>query len=233
VACGENPEGQCDIPALAEGQTYTQAAAGFAHTVLLRSDGTAVACGNNDYGQCNIPALAEGLAYTHAAAGYTHTVLLRNDGSAVACGHNDAGECNIPALAEGLTYTQAAAGHWHTVLLRSDGTVVTCGWDSHGQCAIPALAEGLTYSQAATGGVKTILQSFFTGTAMTVSMLSGKEVCRIVTAPGDRLADVQSKLVQQMRKIPSSFDVVLPSGAILGIAILREPSVVLSRFLAA
>eukprot|EP00747_Dinoflagellata_sp_TGD_P046758 gnl/TRDRNA2_/TRDRNA2_144616_c1_seq1.p1 gnl/TRDRNA2_/TRDRNA2_144616_c1~~gnl/TRDRNA2_/TRDRNA2_144616_c1_seq1.p1 ORF type:complete len:146 (-),score=18.35 gnl/TRDRNA2_/TRDRNA2_144616_c1_seq1:8-445(-) len=32
-------------------------AAGGFHTVLLRSDGTAVACGSNGYGQCQIPSL--------------------------------------------------------------------------------------------------------------------------------------------------------------------------------
>ena len=35
----------------------------MAHTVLLKSDGTAVACGSNRDGQCDIPALAEGEAY--------------------------------------------------------------------------------------------------------------------------------------------------------------------------
>ena len=40
-----------------------QCAAGDRHTVLLKSDGTAVACGRNASGQCNIPALAEGEAY--------------------------------------------------------------------------------------------------------------------------------------------------------------------------
>merc|ERR1712232_1232237 len=42
--------------ALEEGATYTRIAAGDKHTVLLRSDGTAVACGYNIYGQCNVPA---------------------------------------------------------------------------------------------------------------------------------------------------------------------------------
>ena len=33
---------------------YEQVAAGFDHTVLLRSNRTVVACGRNDYGQCNL-----------------------------------------------------------------------------------------------------------------------------------------------------------------------------------
>ena len=39
VACGQNVQGQCDIPPLDEGVTYTQVSAGGCHTVLLRSDG--------------------------------------------------------------------------------------------------------------------------------------------------------------------------------------------------
>ena len=63
MACGRNREGQCDLPALVEGLTYTQVAAGGGHTVLLRSDGSAVACGCNHSGECDLPALVEGLTY--------------------------------------------------------------------------------------------------------------------------------------------------------------------------
>ena len=62
-------------------QHVTQVAAGRAHTVLLRSDGTAVACGRNFDGQCTIPALEGELSYTQVAAGDEHTVLLRSDGT--------------------------------------------------------------------------------------------------------------------------------------------------------
>ena len=55
VACGANGNGQCNIPRLDEGVSYTQISAGGGHTVLLRSDGNVVACGDNRVGQCNIP----------------------------------------------------------------------------------------------------------------------------------------------------------------------------------
>mgnify|MGYP003305096851 CR=1 FL=1 len=61
--------------------------AGYSHTVLLRSDGTAVACGrDNAHGQLSLPALEEGVTYTQADVSSYHTVLLRSDGKAVACG---------------------------------------------------------------------------------------------------------------------------------------------------
>ena len=69
VAFGYNDDGQCNIPLLDEGISYTQVSVRFKHTVLLRSDGTAVACGYNDYGQCNIPRLDEGISYTDVSAG--------------------------------------------------------------------------------------------------------------------------------------------------------------------
>ena len=56
VAVGSN-SGQCDLPALDGGVTYTYVAVGAYHTVLLRSDGTAVAGGNNMYGQSALPTL--------------------------------------------------------------------------------------------------------------------------------------------------------------------------------
>ena len=43
VACGQNKEGQCSISPLHEGVMYTQVAAGYALTVLLKSDGTVLA----------------------------------------------------------------------------------------------------------------------------------------------------------------------------------------------
>ena len=38
--------------------SYTQVSAGGDHSVLLRSDGSAVTCGLNRYGQCSIPPVA-------------------------------------------------------------------------------------------------------------------------------------------------------------------------------
>ena len=85
-------------------------AASAFHTVLLKSDGSAVARGWTDEGQCELPALQGALTYTQVAAGGEHTVLVRSDGSAVACGRNGQGQCELPALEGGLSYTHVAAG---------------------------------------------------------------------------------------------------------------------------
>ena len=82
------------------------------HSVLVRSDGTAVACGHNSLGQCNIPDLVEGVTYTQVDTGQNHTVLLASDGTAAACGWNNNGQCNVPALSDGVIYTQVAIVRW-------------------------------------------------------------------------------------------------------------------------
>jgi len=153
VARGLNENGQCDIPPLEKGLSYTQVSAGLYHTVLLRSDGSVVACGLNSNRQCNIPPGT----YSQVSAGGFHTVLLRKDGRAVACGRNYCGQCNIPPLDRGGTYTQISASSGHTVLLRSDGQVVACGKNQYGQCSIPPLEEGISYTQVSAGEDQTLL----------------------------------------------------------------------------
>eukprot|EP00435_Cladocopium_sp_Y103_P042960 s1897_g12.t1 len=157
VAFGRNQHGQCDIPALDVGMTYTQAAAGSWHTVLLRSDGRAVAFGENGDGQCTIPPLEEGTTYTQISACGENTVLLRSDGSAVAIGPKAELQCNIPPLDEGLAYIQISGGYSHTVLLRSDGSAVAIGNNGDGQCNIPSLDEGKAYTQVSAGCFHTVL----------------------------------------------------------------------------
>ena len=134
VVCGRNSVGQCNIPRLGEGLSYSQVSAGGGHTVLLRSDGQAV-------GQCSIPPLGEGLSYSQVSAGGGHTVLLRSDGQAVACGKTSDGQCSIPPLDEGISYSQVSAGYYHTVLLRSDGQAVACGKTSDGRCSIQRMKD--------------------------------------------------------------------------------------------
>ena len=54
AACGKHIQ----VPALPEGVSYLQVAAGGEHTVFLRSDGTAVGCGLNFARQIDIPTLS-------------------------------------------------------------------------------------------------------------------------------------------------------------------------------
>ena len=98
------------------------------HTVLLRSDGSAVACGSNYHGRCDIPGLEEGICYTQVSAGVFHSVLLRSDGSGVACGSNADGECNIPVFATGSYLFDCGKDYILQVGLafKDDAWVLTC-----------------------------------------------------------------------------------------------------------
>ena len=157
VACGNNENGQCDLPPLKGDLSYIKVSAGGAHTLLLQSDGSAVACGRNHVGQCNVPPLNHGMTYVGVSAGAQHTVLLRSDGSSVACGGKRCGQCALPPLDDGVKYIQVSAGAYHTVLLRSDGLAVACGLKKSGQCNIPPLKAGTSYTQVSAGGYHTVL----------------------------------------------------------------------------
>jgi alpha-tubulin suppressor-like RCC1 family protein len=140
------------------GNITPMVAAGYYHTVGLKSDGTVVAVGNNEYGQCNVGGWAN---ITQVAAGHYHTVGLKSDGTVVAAGDNSYGQCNVGGWAN---ITQVAAGYYHTVGLKSDGTVVAIGDNEHEQCNVGSWTDIV---QVTAGGGHTVaLKSW--GTVVTV-----------------------------------------------------------------
>jgi hypothetical protein len=90
-------------------------AAGYWHTVALKSDGTVVAWGNSANGQTDVSAGLRGVRAI--AAGFLHTVALKRDGTVVAWGDNLYGQTDVPA---GLRSIMAiAAGGSYSVALKS------------------------------------------------------------------------------------------------------------------
>ena len=203
------------------------------HTVLLKSDGTAVAFGASQYGFCDIPALPEGIIYTQAAAGFKHTVLLKSDGTAAAVGDNLFGQCNIPALPEGVTYTQAAAGGLHTVLLKSDGTAAAFGDNQFGQCNISELplSEGISYTRSGDQRQRILLHIEFGSECAAFYMLSGEEVLRVEVNATDNLNDLRLKYVNGIAGTSRRFCAVLPTGAILEHLCAQTPAASLEPWL--
>ena len=61
-------------------------AAGGAHSLALKADGTVVGWGYNDYGQAN--GAAAGSNVVAIAAGGTHSLALKADGTVVGWGDN-------------------------------------------------------------------------------------------------------------------------------------------------
>jgi alpha-tubulin suppressor-like RCC1 family protein len=119
--------GQCDVGGWTD---IIQVAAGYWHTVGLKSDGTVVAVGYNYYGQCDVGGWTD---IIQVAAGGYHTVGLKSDGTVVAVGDNTYGQCNV---GDWTDIIQVAAGSYHTVGLKSDGTVVAVGYNDYGQCDV-------------------------------------------------------------------------------------------------
>jgi alpha-tubulin suppressor-like RCC1 family protein/PKD repeat protein len=112
------------------GNVTPMVAAGYDHTVGLKSDGTVVAVGDNSYGQCNVASWTDMI---QVAAGQFHTVGLKSNGTVVAVGANSSGRCDVGNWTDII---QVAAGYQHTVGLESDGTVVAVGDNSYGECNV-------------------------------------------------------------------------------------------------
>ncbi|HZH17832.1 MAG TPA: hypothetical protein VE057_26000 [Archangium sp.] len=127
------------------------AAAGEAHTVALKRDGTLWAWGNNGYGQ-----LADGTTTTRTtpipisgfgevaaiSAGVAHTVALKQDGTVWAWGANYHGQLGDgttttrlrPVQVPGLSGVLAIdVGDDHTVAVKQDGTLWAWGSNRYGQ----------------------------------------------------------------------------------------------------
>ena len=128
-------------------------AAGTAHSLALRADGTVAAWGDSTYGQISVPI---GLTNVVAiAAGDLHSLALKSDGTVVAWGAGAANSGTWPDLGQslmpsGLTNVVAiSGGALHSLALTSDGTVVTWGDNYFGQTNLPA---GLTNVVAIAAG---------------------------------------------------------------------------------
>lgn len=97
-------------------------AVGFAHTLGLRPDGTAVAAGDDSFGQCGVESWHDLIA---VAAGAYHSAGLRSDGTVVAAGDNRFGQCDV---ADWTDVIAISAGYYDTVALTADGRVLYTGF---------------------------------------------------------------------------------------------------------
>eukprot|EP00438_Fugacium_kawagutii_P023700 Skav227683 [mRNA] locus=scaffold2108:133246:133887:- [translate_table: standard] len=203
-----NRDGQCDIPPVDDGVTYTQVSAGCRHTVLLRNDGCAVRCGNsrenNHDGQRDIPPLDDGMTYTQVSAGFRHTVLLRSDGFAVACGDQLFGQCAIPSL---LSWREWLGNRSPTLRYIADFKVMERRPERILQ--VDFLHEGDAVILRCVG-------------------MDGEEVVRLRTWRFDPAVDALKQLNGKLKACRERHRMVLPDGQLLDAVCSADPSVTLA-----
>jgi alpha-tubulin suppressor-like RCC1 family protein len=133
-------------------------AAGLAHSLAIKADGTVVAWGSNSDGQTSVPANLSGVI--QVAAGYYHSLALKADGSVVGWGANNENQrANIqgsfapytgyslspslvldppaPAITNGIA---VAGGGRLSLVLKVDGTVAAIGKKDSGS-AVPTTQD--------------------------------------------------------------------------------------------
>uniref|UniRef100_UPI0030DAD8DC RCC1 domain-containing protein n=2 Tax=Bifidobacterium indicum TaxID=1691 RepID=UPI0030DAD8DC len=144
------------------GFTWTQATAGWQHSMAVGSDGNLYTWGNNNNGQLGrttnntanpTPGMVAkptgapaGFTWTQATAGYIHSMAIGSDGNLYTWGSNSNGQLgrttnnNTPGMVAkpagapaGFTWTQAIAGWGHSMAIGSDGNLYTWGSNSNGQ----------------------------------------------------------------------------------------------------
>ena len=132
TAWGYNWAGQTDVPGGMAG--VTAIAAGQAHALALKQDGTVVSWGSNDVGERMVPSGLSGVVAIDA--GGTRSMALKSDGTVVCWGSasTPSGLNNVVAI---------AAGSDHSLALRNDGTVFKWGYDVHGPFYVPEGLDGV------------------------------------------------------------------------------------------
>ncbi len=154
-----------------------QVSGGYAHTMVLKTDGTLWATGWNNLGQLgdntainrSTPVLVMS-GVQKVAAGYAHTMILKTDSTLWATGRNNLGQLgdgttsdrHIPVKV--MTGVQAVAARtYHTMILKTDGTLWAAGGNEFGQ-----LGDGTYNNQSMPVQIMTGVQAVAAGSAHTM-----------------------------------------------------------------
>jgi hypothetical protein len=135
---------------------YTAIAAGKAHSLALKADGSLWGWGANDHGQLgngtvteqHFPKSITGKGYIAISAGFGHSLGLQENGSLWAWGQNTQGQLGDGGTKDrydpefiGPDYMAISAAGYHSMALKTDGSLWTWGSNYDGQ-----LGDGTTNS---------------------------------------------------------------------------------------
>ncbi len=147
AAWGDSHYGQTSLPNGLD--NVKSIAAGWRHSLALKTDGTVVAWGYNDGGATNVPPGLNNV--TAISARSSQSLALKADGTVVSWG----GSTTVPPVSSLSNIVAIAAGWYHWLALKSDGTIVTAGVGAAsytptnvppGLSNIVAIAAGIEYS---------------------------------------------------------------------------------------
>jgi alpha-tubulin suppressor-like RCC1 family protein len=156
-------------------------AAGYGHSLALKTDGTVLSWGRDGSGQLGddssltskstYVSVANASNIVAVAAGGNHSLALKSDGTLLAWGLDntgqlgdgpvDIGKSTPVAVLNATNVIAIAAGGNHSLALKSDGTVLSWGLDSLGQLgndsaianqSVPVLVNGATSIVAIAAG---------------------------------------------------------------------------------
>ncbi|WP_277509284.1 immunoglobulin domain-containing protein [Ereboglobus sp. PH5-5] len=175
-AAGSNTQGQLGMPIPKNVYYYPREimpnieaiAAGWEHTLFLKTDGTLWAAGANSYGQlgngtttsCAMPVqIATGVRAV--AAGENFSFFIKNDNTLWAMGYNAYGQLGTGTKTDyGATPTpiqvagdvsMVSAGAYHSVFIKTDGTLWAMGYNGSGQFGNGTIVDSLSPVQVASG----------------------------------------------------------------------------------
>jgi alpha-tubulin suppressor-like RCC1 family protein len=160
--------------------TWRQAAVGWLHSAIIKTDGTLWASGNSANGQLGLNDTTQysspvqvgtSTNWKQIAAGFYHSVAIKTDGTLWAWGYNIYGQLGLDntvnysspvqvgALAD---WRQVATGSFHALAIKNDGTLWSWGLNSAGQLGQNNIAA---YGSPVQVGALTNWRSVFGGSS--------------------------------------------------------------------
>jgi alpha-tubulin suppressor-like RCC1 family protein len=169
-----------NVPERIVAHNVTTIAAGYAHSLFIKGDGSLWGMGLNLQGQLgdgfvsgpgytNLPEMIVASNVTAIAAGEVHSLFIKSDGSLWGMGQNGYGQLgngtydstNLPEKIVGSNVTAIAAGTDHSLFIKSDGSLWGMGNNYNGQLGSDAYLKTDVPQQIAASNVTAITAGYW------------------------------------------------------------------------